>query len=473
MRQSHHPRKGKQNKRKKAPQNRLARNAPPIEVTISYLGGRGDGVAEADYTHNYQTKSHMVFVPNSLPGETLLVQPTSLDGQGIQSHILELKTASSDRKEADCQAYPDCGGCQFQHMKQSAYQSWKDDQLHAVLSKGQIHFDEIRPPFTASPHGRRRARLAFRKRHDDVILGFRQRASHHIVPPKACVILAPEITSFLPILETQLLSHLDQGSTGHIDINLCDNGCDLTIITDEPCHPQIITNLTSAAADIDLARLSLIEPKQNPQLLLQKKDPKLQWDLPKGATQAAVTLTPAPATFLQADKQAESVMREDIFNALSGYQNIVDLFCGSGTLSAALLFQETPPEHIDGFDTGADAIASFQKLADFNGHGNRLSTYQRHLFDAPLTPAELASYDAAIMDPPRSGALAQAANLAKSDIKRIIMVSCNPYSFVKDAQLLREGGYHCQWIRHIDQFWLTSHSEIIACFDKQADEGDA
>ena len=473
MRQSYRPKKGKPNQRKKAPQNRLARNAPPIEVTISYIGGRGDGVAEADYTHNYQTKSHMVFVPNSLPGEQLLVQPTSLDGQGIQSHILELKTASADRKEADCKAFPDCGGCQFQHMKQNAYQSWKDEQLQSVLRKAEFRPDEIRPTYTASPHNRRRARLAFRKRSDDVIIGFRQRSSHHIVPPEGCVILAHEITTLLPILETQLLSYLDHGNTGHIDINLCDNGCDVTIITDEPCPQQIITRLTSAAADIDLARLSLIAPKQNSQLLLQKKDPKLQWDLPKGASQPSVTLTPAPATFLQADRQAESVMREDIFNALSGYQKIVDLFCGSGTLSAALLFQDTPPDYIDGFDTGAEAIASFQKMADFNGHGNRLSTYQRHLFDAPLTPKELASYDAAIMDPPRSGALAQAANLAKSDIKRIIMVSCNPYSFVKDAQLLREGGYQCQWMRHIDQFWLTSHSEIIACFDKQIDEGGA
>ena len=159
-------------------------------------------------------------------------------------------------------------------------------------------------------------------------------------------------------------------------------------------------------------------------------------------------------------------MRDDIFNALSGFQKIVDLFCGSGTLSAALLFQTTPPEQIDGFDTGAEALFAFQKIADFNGHGNRLSTYQRNLFDAPLTIKELAKYDAAIMDPPRSGAHGQAQSLAQSEIKRIIMVSCNPHSFAKDAQLLLEGGYHCKWVRHIDQFRLTSHSEMIACFDK-------
>lgn len=468
MRHKKSYKKGKQGQRKNAAKNRLAKNAAPIEVTISYIGGRGDGVGHADYTHNYETKSHMVFVPNSLPGETLLVQPTSLDGQGIQSQIIELKSASADRKEADCAAFPECGGCQFQHMAYDAYQNWKDEQLQKVLERGEISPQTIRPTYTASAHNRRRARFAYRRRADDVIIGFRQRASHHIVPPTGCIILAPEIMAVLPLLETQLLARLDQGSTGQIDINLCDNGCDVCVITDEPCPPQTITKMTTAAADIDIARLCLSEPKEDISLLIQKKQPEIQWSLPKDATQKSVTLYPSAATFLQADSGAETIMRDDIFEALEGFDRIVDLFCGSGTLSAALLFQKSAVSQIDGFDTGAEAVASFQKIADFNGQGNRLSTYQRNLFDAPLTPKELNNYDAAIMDPPRSGALSQASNLAQSEIKRIIMVSCNPYSFAKDAQLLLAGGYHCRWLRHIDQFWLTSHSEMIACFDKES-----
>ena len=47
---------------------RLPRNAPPIEVTISHIGGRGDGIAKALYTHNYSEAEHDVFVPASLPG---------------------------------------------------------------------------------------------------------------------------------------------------------------------------------------------------------------------------------------------------------------------------------------------------------------------------------------------------------------------------------------------------------------------
>ena len=225
-------------------------------------------------------------------------------------------------------------------MAYDAYQNWKDEQLQKVLERGEISPQTIRPTYTASAHNRRRARFAYRRRADDVIIGFRQRASHHIVTPTGCIILAPEIMAVLPLLETQLLASLDQGSTGQIDINLCDNGCDVCVITDEPCLPQTITKMTTAAADIDIARLCLSEPKEDISLLIQKKQPEIQWSLPKDAAQKSVTLYPSAATFLQADSGAETIMRDDIFEALEGFDRIVDLFCGSGTLSAALLFQK-------------------------------------------------------------------------------------------------------------------------------------
>ena len=77
---------------------RLPRNASPIEVIISHIGGRGDGIAKALYTHNHSEGEHDVFVPASLPSERLLVQPLSLTSQGIKARIIELYTPSPDRQ---------------------------------------------------------------------------------------------------------------------------------------------------------------------------------------------------------------------------------------------------------------------------------------------------------------------------------------------------------------------------------------
>ena len=194
----------------------------------------------------------------------------------------------------------------------------------------------------------------------------------------------------------------------------------------------------------------------------------MYWQMPEGATADKVALTPAPASFLQADRGAETQMKEDIFDALSGSNAVLDLFCGSGTLSLPLLFHPNPPARLDAYDTGVDAINSFTQIAHHAGHAMRLSAKTRNLFDAPLTDKELEGFDAVILDPPRAGASAQMPALARSAIAKIMMVSCNPHSFAKDAKHLTDAGYHCRWLRLVDQFLLTSHCEIIALFERDA-----
>ena len=46
---------------------RLPRNAAPVELDITHVGGRGDGVGTASWHHNNVTSDHTVFVPASLP----------------------------------------------------------------------------------------------------------------------------------------------------------------------------------------------------------------------------------------------------------------------------------------------------------------------------------------------------------------------------------------------------------------------
>ena len=95
---------------------------------------------------------------------------------------------------------------------------------------------------------------------------------------------------------------------------------------------------------------------------------------------------------------------------------------------------------------------------------------KQNLFKYPLIGKDIESFDAIVFDPPRAGALAQVKEIAAMDEakmpQRIIAVSCNPHSFVNDANLLISGGYRLEEITLVDQFSYSNHSELVALFTK-------
>jgi 23S rRNA (uracil1939-C5)-methyltransferase len=88
----------------------------------------------------------------------------------------------------------------------------------------------------------------------------------------------------------------------------------------------------------------------------------------------------------------------------------------------------------------------------------------RDLYRRPFMADELSGLDAVVLDPPRSGAEAQVAELARSAVRRIAYVSCNPATFARDAEVLVSGGYQLDWLRPVGQFRWSTHVELAACF---------
>jgi 23S rRNA (uracil1939-C5)-methyltransferase len=88
----------------------------------------------------------------------------------------------------------------------------------------------------------------------------------------------------------------------------------------------------------------------------------------------------------------------------------------------------------------------------------------RDLFRRPLPAAELNRFGAAVFDPPRAGAAAQAAELARSKVPVVVGVSCNPATFARDARLLISGGYRLERVTPVDQFLWSPHIELVSVF---------
>jgi len=56
--------------------------------------------------------------------------------------------------------------------------------------------------------------------------------------------------------------------------------------------------------------------------------------------------------------------------------------------------------------------------------------------------------------------------IINSDIKTLIMVSCNPITFARDVQGLTDAGFTMGAVRPVDQFLFSPHLEIISVFKR-------
>jgi 23S rRNA (uracil1939-C5)-methyltransferase len=164
-----------------------------------------------------------------------------------------------------------------------------------------------------------------------------------------------------------------------------------------------------------------------------------------------------PGAFLQASEAAETILVEEVLAAVGLRCPVLDLFAGLGTFTFALA-TAGPVHAVEGDERAVIALA--RAAADRRS----ITVERRDLARDPLPPEALASYGAAVFDPPRAGATRQAAALAAAALKTVVAVSCNPASFARDAAQLIAGGFRLARIVPVDQFVWTPHLELAAVF---------
>ena len=145
----------------------------------------------------------------------------------------------------------------------------------------------------------------------------------------------------------------------------------------------------------------------------------------------------------------------------------LDLFCGIGTFSYPLSLNIK--NKITAVDSSKEALEAFNNTVKSAVIPN-ISVVCKNLFKYPLSGDELKGYDIVVFDPPRAGAGAQVKEIAKLEEnerpQKIVAVSCNPETFVTDANILLDCGYIIKEITIVDQFIYSPHAEVVALFEK-------
>jgi 23S rRNA (uracil1939-C5)-methyltransferase len=276
------------------------------------------------------------------------------------------------------------------------------------------------------------------------VLGFNAEKSHRIVDMRECHILQPELFALVAPLRPLLAGFLGPKRSAEVQQTLIDGGVDLLLKGVEAEGLAAIEALTSFASGQRLARLS-IDRGFGPETLYEPR--------PAAVTLSGTAVAFPVGGFLQATEDGEAALVGCVREAVEGARPIADLFAGLGTFALATRA---------GFaaEASRDAAAALKRAAP------SMTVEHRDLYRRPLDAAELKRFDAAILDPPRSGAEEQARAFAASDVQCIAYVSCNPATFARDAKTLVDGGYSLDWVRPVGQFRWSTHVELAACFSR-------
>ena len=180
-------------------------------------------------------------------------------------------------------------------------------------------------------------------------------------------------------------------------------------------------------------------------------------------TFGSATINVPEHAFLQAVPDAESQMQSLVENGLKKCKTVADLFCGVGTFTLSL----ARTSRIQAYDNDVPAIEALTSAVRHTQGLKPVTAVRRDLFRQPLSARELKGIKGAVINPPRAGGQKQCEQLTKSEVSNIVMVSCNPQTFARDARILMDGGYTMGAISPIDQFLWSPHLEIVARFTRR------
>ncbi|WP_034988825.1 class I SAM-dependent RNA methyltransferase [Bartonella senegalensis] len=405
-------------------------------VVIDHIGASGHGISNSSHG--------VISVPFTLPGEVAIV---SLHGK--YGKLIALEEKSSERIDAVCQHFENCGGCVLQHWHADTYRSWKRQLVVDALKRYGIYVF-VSPLIECGYQNRRRitlTALATRKGH---IVGFNRYLSHDVIALEECPVTRLEIISKLDSIK--LLCALIGNHTKRFQVTMTSvaNGLDVAfegcIVRDEYIRQKMV----HTALTCGMTRLSV-----EGEVLVEQEKPLIYFgdvcvEFPAGG-------------FLQATCEAENIMGDIILAYLKKAKNAVDLFSGVGTFTLRM----AKKMNVHAVENDETALANLDRAARFATGLKTVTCEKRDLFRHPLSAKELSCFECVVFDPPRAGAREQVRELAKTTIPRVVAISCNPVTLARDLSLLVAGGYTIEKIIPIDQFLWSPHVEIVAFLSKR------
>ncbi len=434
---------------------------PPVDsriVRIERLTGDGRGVVELD--------GNDVLIDGALPGERVEIELLGKRRRWKSARLLAVLEPSHQRVEPPCPYFGRCGGCTLQHVSRAGQLELKQSALlDSFRRAGAVRPQRLLEPLIGSQWGyRRRARLGVRvvPSKGGVLVGFRERRKSYVTALEHCQVLDPVAAALLVPLK-QLIEGLScPERIPQVELALGDTDCALVL--------RHLADLT----DEDRRLLEQFARDHAVQLFLQPSDldsvhplwPRDPGPLTYRLESPEAEFAFRPTDFVQVNAEMNRALVAAVVRLLepTRQDSVLDLFSGLGNFTL-------PLARLAGQVTGMEGELELVKQARANAARNAVDNarfFYRDLHDEPLDETLFADgYDKAVVDPPRSGAMAAVKALGAPALRRVVYVSCNPATLARDSEVLvRVHGYRLSAAGIVDMFPNTAHVESVAVFDR-------
>ncbi|MFT7490686.1 MAG: 23S rRNA (uracil1939-C5)-methyltransferase [Pseudohongiellaceae bacterium] len=432
-------------------------------LSVVRLSDDGRGIA----TYNNKT----IFIENALPNEVVDVTINFEKSKFYEASAHTINQESIHRRKPQCLHFNACGGCHLQHLVIEEQQNYKlTNTLNKLKHVGRIVPKNILPTIEGGEYRyRQRVRLSVKATNNKILLGFRKKNSKVLVDINDCSVMTPALVPLIAWVRNWLNKY--QPAVSHIELIDADEGAGLIIRHVSPISVGLRQKLNELFGATPIACwfqankgdiLTTIDGKPcQPQL-------SYRLDFLLGKTIKPLVYSYHPQDFIQANADVNQKMVNQAITLLQpkADDNYLDLFCGIGNFSLPLSLLVS---FVLGVEGSKEMVSQATNNALTN-HCNNVSFVEGDLFDAQIIEklvkddARVDAIDGIILDPPRAGAKLICQNIKKLSPKKILYISCDPNTFIRDSQYLIDNNYVLEHFGIMDMFAQTYHSEMMGLF---------
>ena len=439
----------------------LKKNDILITEAIAYASD-GSAITKPD--------GFVIFVRNLLKGEKAKIVITKLLKHYGYGKVLEIIEPSKERIVPDCKYYPQCGGCSLRHVSYQEEGNFKYSMVQELFQR------QISPDFKVESlikmdnpnHYRNKLQAPISISNNKLTWGFYRTNSHDLIPVSTCQIEDEKANELMNEL-LPLLSKLKKETFRHVLVKTGKTSKEVMIVVitrdkevlglkevaqqfilDHPEVKSFMQNINPKETNVILGRELVLLVGQE---TIEDTLGNLRFKI---SAFSFYQVNPTQAVKLyNIVKDYAQLTKEDI---------LVDLYCGIGTITLWLADQA---QEVIGIEIVPQAIENAQENAELNSISNArfivsdASKGAIKLLDEKVKPSVI------VVDPPRKGLDEPTIEaIATLNPKRLVYVSCNPATLVRDIKILTDKGFGLVKATPVDMFPRTPHVETVVLMSR-------